>query len=145
MTENKYRMWDDDNKEMVDGDSLAFEEYALLCDQLKDTYAQKFMQYVGAKDVNDKEIYEGDIVRMHYFAEGHDPQTLGAFETDIEVVGVVEMDVFGAMTRTADGKEYIWALLLEDVGEEIEVLGNIYENPDLKEEVDLNDDTGRSY
>ena len=27
-----------------------------------------------------------------------------------------------------------WALLLEDVGEEVEVLGNIYENPDLIEQ-----------
>lgn len=74
----------------------------------------ELMQFTGIKDKNNKEIYEGDIVR------------------DPKGYGVVYYTAPG-FTVTEDGKQ--WWLGKGDVMVtqlvETEVIGNIYENPDL--------------
>ena len=62
----------------------------------------KLMQYTGLKDKNNKEIYEGDIVKWYN--------------------GIEEV-FFG------DGKFQAGVYLLDE--KEFEVIGNIYENPEL--------------
>lgn len=64
MREIKFRFWDLEGKQMYG--STLFD----LCytTQFSENYGNDFdryeiMEYVGIKDVNDKEIYEGDIVR----------------------------------------------------------------------------------
>ena len=71
------------------------------------------MQYTGLKDINEIEIYEGDIVRGKYY-----DTVLG----EIEVVGIVEFK---------DGVYLINNYYL-NMGE-CEVLGDIYNNPKLME------------
>ena len=86
-------------------------------------YDVELMQYTGLKDKNNKEIYEGDIVKLR---ANHG-------------IGVVKYyDEWGAFVI-----EYIKPRPLALLGvlgmnyykEEIEILGNIYENSELIKEV----------
>jgi len=70
------------------------------------------MQYTGLKDKHGKEIYEGDIVNEHcrYGVKGHE----------------VKMEhVSGSDDMGTDMFGYI------DFDESVEIIGNIYENPEL--------------
>jgi len=72
----------------------------------------KLMQYTGLKDKNGKEIYEGDL--FNYMCDD------GCIEKNCEVV----FNDGAFRTR--------WGCLIKDIIDwEFEVIGNIYENPEL--------------
>lgn len=83
------------------------------------------MQYTGLKDKNDKEIYEGDIVKFLddeiYYSE------CGTEYDEFENIGQViydeEMLAFDINNRNID-RESVWETKLE-------IIGNIYENQEL--------------
>lgn len=130
MREIKFRVWDKEDKKMFGVTELqldihdakvshvAFDEnptasmgdWTEFCDMDK----IELMQYMGLNDKNGHEIYEGDIIK--YDDAGGEAHTqvvryddeMGAFGCDRGAL----MDHFNCM----------W---------EIEVLGNIYENPEL--------------
>lgn len=105
--EIKFRKWCDRTSVMIDGDSLAFEEYAPLAHLLTQ---EGIMQYTGLKDRNGKEIYEGDIHKLG------------------DEVGAVE---YHDGTYFVLG-EYCTRFLYQDLTEQKgEVIGNIFEHKEL--------------
>ena len=117
MREIKFRAWDKLNKEMFNVESINFQERRVY----KDTVSyRKFndielMEYTELKDKNEKEIYEGDIL-FDRFGEIYYKVIFknGSFRAEFE----------------GDFDEYSFDLI--DVNLQwCEVVGNIYENPEL--------------
>ncbi|PEC29155.1 hypothetical protein COL73_15630 [Bacillus thuringiensis] len=80
-----------------------------------------FQQWTGLLDKQGKEIYEEDIVHMASVMPG----------CDIDEVGVVKFIECAFLFEKIDGSNG-WSIFNEAT--EIEVIGNIYENPELLEE-----------
>lgn len=133
--ENKFRAWNIEKKIMCYDNEDNCDEYwdgvfssevglinryLNLPNNIK-TYV--YMQYIGKTDKNKKEIYEGDIVKefadcnelgesLYYFYQIRWNEEYCAFEG---------YDIYGEET-----------FLLSDLHfEDIEVIGNIYDNPEL--------------
>jgi hypothetical protein len=118
MRELLFRAFDKDRGNMEYIDDLYWFEEEGVRDSSGDGHFANYvlMQYTGLKDRNGKEIYEGDILpyrNVVSWVDGSDPANLG-----MEVGFYAQRDNFES-----------WRLL--EVGEELEVLGNIYENPEL--------------
>lgn len=131
MREIKFRAWDKIHKYME------FFELGHLYWRGEDTGDYGFpdetdvvMQYTGLKDKNGKEIYEGDVVKYEKESMIDDKIT--------ECFGVVEMLEYPDGEAFYDQKHLGWCATgkegtktLPDVAEYSEVIGNIYENPNL--------------
>jgi uncharacterized phage protein (TIGR01671 family) len=109
MREIKFRAWDKKLKFMYPD---AFEHPDYCFEDLLNDDIFEVMQFTGLKDKNGKEIYEGDIVKI--------PTN--------EKVFIVEWDTYFWKIITKD-KMNNAGLGLKTTN--IEVIGNIYENPEL--------------
>ena len=120
MREIKFKVWDKVNKIMVD--MHAMEYFAKTETRNQDRF--ELMQYTGLKDKNGKEIYEGDIIRYLDFDMGIE----GAGD-EYQNQGIVKYDdnlaMFYVSNRNEVEMENLW---LDD---NLEIIGNIYENKDL--------------
>ena len=128
----KYRAWDSVEKKFVE--HFFITDNGLICNMEKPTSDSKLlipiekselilMQSTGLKDKNGKEIFEGDIL---------------ACETDDEVINVnvfwdEEHALFMFKSKKYNERELL-AELVEDNTYPFEIIGNIYENPELLED-----------
>jgi uncharacterized phage protein (TIGR01671 family) len=93
-------------------------------------------QYTGLKDKNGKDIYEGDVLKYKpYYNLGYEKKY---------IVGAVEWGETGDSDGYSYGHHYEWICedcSLADIadgkykGFSCEIIGNIYENPELLKEI----------
>lgn len=111
--EIKFRAWHELNEGMVYPYIRTFTDILTSGDILK--RFDNVMQFTGLKDKNEKEIYEGDIVSIY------DPYTKSQLITPVIWD---DNNCRFAMKNTFMDFDFL-------VNDELEVIGNIYENPDL--------------
>ena len=127
MRKIKFRAWDKENEKMMKVSSISLENKEIA---VKDFGTYHFfrikdielMQYIGLKDKNDKEIYEGDIVLVK----------LGGTSTWYKTIVKFKEGAF--IASLIDGEDYIYIFNRGFDSNDFEIIGNIYKNKNLLEE-----------
>lgn len=123
MREIKFREWETYRKTMAVGIREDYDDSVGFRFLHEEAGQRILMQYTGLKDSHGNEIYEGDILEAVF--ELLD----GELETIIDK-GVVVFKDCAFQVQTFEGHHeplHEWAQL----SEELKVIGNIYENPEL--------------
>jgi len=118
MREIKFRAWDIENKlivipDYISGDGIVYEHAHYEPPQCINAI---LMQFTGLKDKNGKEIYEGDIVKVR---------------SDGKIMTISWSEKFASFVINREGWAFQHWFGEAMAPNDCEVIGNIYENPDL--------------
>ena len=131
MREIKFRAWDTlqgGKFEYWDSETNRFD--GIFWTMIKHKSFKEPQQYTGLKDKNGKEVWEGDIIRTLHFMDRDKPQYLYH-----KVVYSDRYCAYNAINLkntdellTTHGNTFLYVLAKAS---SYEVIGNIYENPEL--------------
>ena len=132
----KFRVWDKLDKEIYEvgeihlsrgefdfiGDGITFQR---LADEVE------LMQSTGLKDKNGKEVFEGDVVSRNSGMPSVVKFGKWIYEEDF---GYKIKNIGFYLDSSYGDDEFFQAMDYEDIRKNYEVIGNIYENPELLED-----------
>jgi len=161
MREIKFRAWDKEDKKMWKVVSITEsiwgdceEAHIRVCEfhenpSKKETDVRmsvdyELMQYTGLKDKNGKEIYEGDIINYSFtdcgevntrvlevYNDGTNFKTREIYRDYwLEKVGGILLTVHGQLNAHKGKTQYLTDISSSSIYS-YEIIGNIYENPEL--------------
>jgi len=141
MREIKFRAWADnvtrfgslhekDEPRMVYSDDSSMEEFACFYMD-SDCTTKSIMQFIGLKDKNGKEIYEGDILQFSDKIEYYRKGLLSPY-INIQKKEIPEDDEKYPIMRISIKlpEDYKW-LLSTEIQSYWEIIGNIHQHKDL--------------
>ena len=131
--EIKFRAWLKEEKKMVNVETMDFTEKSIQYlekSEIVNAYLLRrvgfddieLMQYIGLKDKNDKEIYEGDIVLVKPGGTSTWYKTIVKFKEGAFIASLI------------DGEDYIYIFNRGFDSNDFEIIGNVYKNKNLLEE-----------
>ena len=114
----KFRAWDLLENKMIQWDELTSGKhpYNYLSMLASDLGIVIWMQFTGLTDSKGKEIYEGDIIK--YFNRYGEKQKINPVVFDLGMFCINDDDIYVKLSQA----------------NRVEVIGNIYENPELLKE-----------
>lgn len=136
----KFRAWDSVEKKFVE--HFFITDNGLICNMEKPTSDSKLlipiekselilMQSTGLKDKNGVEIFEGDVVSRNSGMPSVVKFGKWIYEEDF---GYKIKNIGFHLNSSCDDDEWFQAMDYEDIRKNYEVIGNIYENPELLED-----------
>lgn len=126
--EIEFRAWNKDKKKWIYEDFLISENglniyTGYTCDRLN----AEISQYTGLKDKNGKKVFEGDILTFR-------TRNLEAKQYLAKVTYEIPMCAFSFNAKREDETIYHeWLMDSQWDNKTLEIIGNIYENPELLE------------
>lgn len=130
--EFKFRCWDGEN--MICPDYINRIGYAYWWENGVQERSTVIMQYIGLKDLNKKEIYEGDIIKWGHIEGGKEnPVRVAVVKLEPDIIFHIlnySMDFLGQNKHFHYG-----SFIYTNTEKWLEVIGNVFENPELLEGV----------
>ena len=140
MRQIKFRAWDKDEKRWFSNFYLSPKGQLLEKDMGLSglspipTDMVELMQYTGRHDKNGKEIYEGDIVKVWHYRDEDAPELDDTTIHEVVWGGDGEYPAFDLKPDLTDDMNDLAYMVSGGFDDDIphhEVIGNIYENPEL--------------